>query len=212
MPDPTGGLLTAGLITGIGGAISGGAQKSAARNAATAQTNAANMAIDEQRAAREQMRTLLQPYVDAGSPALEGVLKLVGLSGDGGQAAAVAEQEASPLFQGIVRQGENAILQNASATGGLRGGNVQGALAQFRPAQLNEFIKQQYERMAGIAKMGQNSAAGVGEAGMTTANNIGTQFGNIGAAQAGNALARGQADTNMINSFLPAFRAMGGMF
>jgi hypothetical protein len=103
-------------------------------------------------------------------------------------------------------------LQNASATGGLRGGNVQGALGQFRPALLNQFIEQQYGRMAGIAGMGQNAAAGVGAAGMNTANQIGTQFGNIGQAQANQALARGQANIDMFSSFQPLAKAFGGMF
>jgi hypothetical protein len=210
MPDPTGGLLTAALVVGTGVA-SASSQKSAANTAARAQTANANLAIDEQRQAREQMRALLQPYVDAGNPALQGILGLTGLAGPDSQQAAFAQQEASPLFQGIARQGENAILQNASATGGLRGGNVQGALGQFRPALLNQFIEQQYGRMAGIANLGQNAAAGVGQAGMNTANQIGTQFGNIGAAQAGQALARGQANANMFGLPLQALGMMGGM-
>lgn len=212
MPDPTGGLLTAGIIAGIGGIANSSAKKSAANSAARAETNAANLAIGEQRDAREQMRMLLQPYVDAGNPALQGILGLTGLAGDGSQQAAFMQQEQSPMFQGIVRQGENAILQNASATGGLRGGNVQGALAQFRPALLNQFIEQQYGRMAGIAGMGQNAAAGVGQSGMNTANQIGTQFGNIGQAQANQALARGQANIDMFSSFQPLAKAFGGMF
>jgi hypothetical protein len=212
MPDPTGGLLTAGIIAGVGGIANSSAKKSAANSAARAETNAANMAIAEQRDAREQMRALLQPYVDAGNPALAGILGLTGLAGPGSQQAAFNQQEQSPLFQGIAQQGENAILQNASATGGLRGGNVQGALAQFRPALLNQFIEQQYGRMAGIAGMGQNAAAGVGTAGMNTANQIGAQFGNIGQAQANQALARGQANIDMFSSFQPLAKAFGGMF
>jgi len=208
MPDP----VTA-LVVG-GSSIAGGAIKSkAASSAAAAQTNAANMAIAEQRDAREQLRMLLQPYVDAGDPALQGILGLTGLAGPGSQQAAFMQQEQSPLFQGIARQGENAILQNASATGGLRGGNVQGALGQFRPALLNQFIEQQYGRLSGIAKLGQNSAAGVGEAGMMTANQIGAQFGNIGAAQAGRAIGIGNAwgdVANLPSRFLGM--AMGGGF
>ena len=194
MPDPIIGLITGGL-NGASGAI----KSKAASSAAAAQTNAANMAIAEQRDAREQMRALLQPYVDAGDPALQGILGLTGLAGPGSQQEAFMQQEQSPLFQGIARQGENAILQNASATGGLRGGNVQGALGKFRPALLNDFITQQYNRMAGIATTGQNAAAGVGARGMESANQIGAQFGNIGQAQAGRAIAQGNAFGGVLN-------------
>ncbi len=63
----------------------------------------------------------LSPYTTTGMEAQQG---------------AISGLEGSPIFQALARQGEDAILQNASATGGLRGGNVQGALGQFRPAAL----------------------------------------------------------------------------
>jgi len=109
------------------------------------------------------------------------------------QKEAIAQLEGSAAFQALARQGEEGILQNASATGGLRGGNVQGALAQFRPALLNQFIEQQYNRLGGLTKIGQASAAGVGAAGQEAATNIGTALTASGQAQAGNALAQGTA-------------------
>ena len=109
------------------------------------------------------------------------------------QQEAISQQEQSPFFQALVAQGEDAILQNASATGGLRGGNVQGALAQFRPSLLNAFIEQQYGRLGGMTELGQNSAAKVGAAGQTAATNIGNRLTEAGQARAGSALAQGQA-------------------
>ena len=96
-----------------------------------------------------------------------------------------------------MRQGEEGILQSASATGGLRGGNVQEALAKFRPEILSSLINQQYSRLGNIAGMGQSAAAGQASAGMNMASNIGNLYGQQGAAQAGAALARGQATANM---------------
>jgi hypothetical protein len=91
----------------------------------------------------------------------------------------------------LAQQGEEAILQNASATGGLRGGNVQGALAQFRPALLNQFLEQQYTRLGDLTKVGQASAAGVGASGITSATNIGQAYTQAGQARAGSIM--GQA-------------------
>jgi len=93
------------------------------------------------------------------------------------------------------------MLQQASATGGLRGGNVQGALAQFRPNILNQFLTQQYERLGGLARVGQTSAAGVGAAGMETAQNIGTNLQNVGAQRAGASLAQGQMYGDILGTF-----------
>lgn len=185
----------------IGTAIIGGVISSkSASKAADAQTYAADAAAAEARAAREELRTLMEPYVAAGTPGLQKQLNLLGLGTEQSQADAIAEQERSPLFQALARQGEDAILQNASATGGLRGGNTQGALAQFRPQLLDQFISQQYERLGGITRLGQNSAAGVGAAGLESANSIGAILQNKGAAIAGGALAQGQAWNNALGT------------
>lgn len=270
MPDPVSGIALGATV--VGGAI----QSKSAKKAANAQVQSNDAAIAEQRAAREQLERLLKPYTNAGIPALQGQLDLLGLGGgpattdwtayaqanpevmqaysrsgsafgqvaydpstgtyrqmpgngqsleqfaenyytttgqqaghdisqfrSGGDAAArqeaaVSAIEAQPMFQTLARQGEDAILQNASATGGLRGGNTQGALAQFRPSLLNQFINQQYQRLAGITALGQNSAAGVGAAGLDVAGGIGNIMMDSGAAQAGNALAQGSILSNGI--------------
>lgn len=192
MPDPI-----SGIIAGVGAIGSGIAGSKAAGKASDAQVQAAQLGVAEQRAAREQMRALLQPYVDAGGPALQQQMAALGLAGPEAQQTYVAGQEQSPIFQALARQGEESILQNASATGGLRGGNVQGALAQFRPAMLNQFLENQYAKLGGMTQLGQNSAAGVGNAGLNVAGNIGNLLQQSGAAQAGGALAQGQAWGNV---------------
>ena len=178
----------------VGSAVIGGVvASSSASKAASAQVQSAEAAAAEQRAAREELRTLLAPYTAAGTPALQAQMAALGLAGPEAQAEYVRGQEQSPIFQALARQGEEAILQKASATGGLRGGNVQGALAQFRPALLNQFLEQQYGRLGGMTTLGQQSAAGVGSAGMTAATNIGEALTAAGQARAGGALAQGQA-------------------
>ena len=185
----------------IGSAVIGGViQSKSASKAAEAQTQAAEAAAAEQRAAREELRALLAPYTAAGTPALQQQMAALGLSGPQAQQEYVTQQEQSPIFQALARQGEEAMLQNASATGGLRGGNLQGALAQFRPQLLNQFLEQQYQRLGGMTTLGQQSAAGVGSAGMTAATNIGQALTQAGQAQAGGALAQGRAWSNALGS------------
>jgi hypothetical protein len=91
-------------------------------------------------------------------------------------------------------------LQNAAATGGLRGGNVQGALAQFRPQVLSSLIEQQYNRLGGLATAGQNAAVGVGNAGMQTGQNVSNLLAEQGSARAGGTLAAAQTWGNVIGS------------
>lgn len=121
-----------------------------------------------------------------------------GTSAAQAQQAAISGIEQSPMFQALARQGEMGITQNASATGGLRGGNMQGALAQFRPALLNQQIQQQFQNLGGITSLGQSSAAGVGGAGMQAATNIGQAYTQAGQAQAGGYLGQANAFNNAL--------------
>ena len=201
-------------VIGAGATLIGGSmQASAASDAAGAQSAAAQAGIDEQRRQFDAVQKLLAPYVQAGNtalgglspyaqagaPALQQQMALAGLGGNQAQQAAINQIANSPLLQAQMRQGEQAMLQNASATGGLRGGNLQGALAQFRPQMLQQAITDQYGRLGGLtalgqtttqnlAQLGQSSAAGTGSAAMTTGSNIANLMGQQGAAQAGGAL------------------------
>ena len=183
----------------IGSAVIGGvAQSKAAKSAAASQTQAADKGIAEQRRQFDRIQKLLNPYVKAGGKGLRQQMALGGMSGRKEQRRAISAIERGAEFEELTRQGEEAILQNASATGGLRGGNTQGALAQFRPQVLSSLINQQYGRLGGLTSMGQNAAAGVGNAGMQTGQNISGLYGQQGAAAAGSAMAQGQAFGNVM--------------
>jgi hypothetical protein len=192
MPDP----VTA-VVAGVGSVAQGAIGASAAKKAGRAQADASALGVAETRAAREELARRIEPYAAAGTPALQQQMAALGLSGPEAQAAFTAQQEASPMFQALARQGEEAMLQQASATGGLRGGNIQGALAQFRPQLLNQFLEQQYNRLGGMTSLGQQSAAGVGTAGMQSASQISDLLAQAGAARAGSALGVGQAWGNV---------------
>lgn len=195
----------------LGGVMSSKAQKSAARSASNAQIQASEMGVEEQRRQFDAVQKLLKPYSDAGLSGLTGQQDLLGINGTAAQQTAIGNINNSAEMQTYLQQGENAILQNASATGGLRGGNTQAALAQFRPQLLNQLINQRYQNYAGLTSLGQNAAAGTGNAGMQTASNISNLYQQTGAAQAGAALAQGQASANMWNGVTGAIGQVAGM-
>lgn len=195
----------------VGGAMSSRAQKKAANSAANAQIQSSEMGVEEQRRQFDAVQKLLKPYADAGLSGLTGQQNLLGINGTAAQQAAINNINNSSEMQTYLQQGENAILQNASATGGLRGGNTQAALAQFRPQLLNQLINQRYQNLAGMTALGQNAAAGTGNAGMQTASNISNLYQQTGAAQAGAALANGQASANMWNGVTGAIGQVAGM-
>lgn len=184
-------------------------QEDAAQAAAGAQTAAADRGIEEQRRQFDEVVKLLKPYVEAGGGALDMQKDLLGMGGPEMQAAAIKSIEQSPEMMALTRQGEEAILARASATGGLRGGNTQSALAQFRPALLSQLINDRFAKLGGITQMGQASAAGQAAAGMQTGTNVSNLFGQIGAAQAGSELAQGNAAAGAANSIGSSISSLG---
>jgi hypothetical protein len=185
---------TLGNITGpVTGAKQAG---EAAERAAQTQAGMAQQGIDEQRRQFDQLVELLSPYREVGPQALAQQQSLLGLSGDQAQQEAIAQVANSPMMQALIEQKEKAILSNASATGGLRGGNTQAALAQYRPQLLATLLEDRYNKLGGLTTLGQQSAAGQASAGMQTGANVANLLGNQGAALAGGQMARGNVVRN----------------
>ena len=197
--------IALGIGTALASLVSGNQQSRAAARAANIQSESAQAGIDEQRRQFESVRSLLNPYATGGASAFQQQLNLLGLGQDGAQGDALQQIEQSDLFQSIVGQQEDAILQNASATGGLRGGNVQTALSKFRPQLLNSLLQQQLAHLGEISSIGQNAAAGVGNVGVTTGNNVSQLIQQQGAAEAGGVIER--ANHNPINGILSGLGA-----
>lgn len=197
MPDP----ITA-LVVGGSQFLGSRMQARAAGDAAAIQSEAAGEGIEEQRRQFDSLQALLKPYTEAGLPALEQQQAFLGLRGPEAERAAIERISGGERFQELTRQGEEAILSRASATGGLRGGNVQQALAQFRPQVLNQLIEEQYGRLGDMTTLGQRSAAGVGASGMQTGTNVSNLLAQQGAARAGGELGEARAFGQLFN--LPA--------
>jgi hypothetical protein len=211
----TWGMVAVAGATLVGGVLSANAQKDAADKAAGAQQGSAQAGIDQQNQRFDAVQKMLAPYQQAGIPAVKMQGDLAGTNGNDAQAAAIAQLQQSPMFTSQLQAGNNNILANASATGGLRGGNTQAALAQFSPALLAQTINDQYSRLGGLTSIGQNAAAGVGNAGMQTGNNVTNLLQQQGAAQAGDYLAQGKAQAGYINATTGAigqYFGMGGKF
>lgn len=201
-----------GAAVGIGGSIlSSKASSRAADRASDAQTAAAYAGIDEQgrqfdklQANYDKIRELLNPYIEAGSAGLEAQRSLLGLNGQEAQGQLINYLQTSPIYTSALKAGENAILQNASATGGLRGGNTQNALSRYSGDLLSTVIQNQLGSYGGLANSGQNAvnglgsnSAALGQAQTGISNNISNLLQQVGASQAGNAIAQGNAQQKM---------------
>ena len=205
-------MIGSAVVGGISSAQAARAQRSASRRATEAQERAAAASLEEQRRQFDVVQELFQPFVQAGTGTLAQQLNLIGAGGQEAQQQAISALQAGPEYQALVQSGEEAILSQAAATGGLRGGNVQRALSQYRPQVLSSLINQQYQRLGGITSIGQASAARQASQGSAISGGIAQTQADLGASLAQGQLAQGQATANMFGNIAGGFGQAAGMY
>ena len=151
--------------------------KSAAEKAASAATAASSTAAGYQIAALDYMKEREALPRQFSEQALKGLGGLYGMEGGTGNQQELIDQAiSSPLYQSIMggkKAGEESILRNASATGGLRSGDVQSNLYDYNTQLSNQALLQSYNQqlqglqgMAGLPNNTNNIAqatAGIGQ-------------------------------------------------
>ncbi len=249
-----------GIGTGVAGLAGSAVSAIGANSAADTQAGAAQAGIAEQQREFDTLRNLLQPYVDQGTgamPQLQGITKqeqgvatqtqgildnylgaltqlnnMTGVNGADKQQGWINSLTQNPLYTNAMNLGQQAILANASATGGLRGGNTIASLG-YLPGQIlsnvmGQQISNQQASLSGIngalngtqvlngiygqlggqfqnlINTGANAAAGTGNAAIATGNNITNLTGQIGQAQAGATTGTASAINGGINSLTSA--------
>lgn len=206
---------------GVGSAVAGIAgsamQSSAASDAANTQAQAANNASQLQWQQFQQMQQNLQPYMQLGPQNIPGLQSQLGrLQGMQFSFNPTMQQlEQTPGYQFTLNQGLNTVNNQLAAKGlNLSGAQARG-IADYTTGLASNTYQQQYEnalknfmtnygvqsdaynRLSGLVGLGENAAAGVGNAGLQTASTAGnfltsganaSAAGQIGSA---NALAGG---------------------
>lgn len=211
MPNPIVGALVSVGSGAIGGAINAYFGYRASKD----QQMAAQTGINEVQNRYTDFQNSMQPYATAGGSALNSQLALAGLGAPGSEQAQIDAIKNSPEFQSMLKTGETSILQNASATGGLRGGNTQAALATYSPQLLSQLVNERYSRLSGISSMGYGASSNIGAAGLSTGQLIAQLLADKGAAKAGGTMAIGQGISGLFGSAaqgLGTYYGMGGRF
>lgn len=176
-------MASAAIAAGasILGGITGG---KGASKAAKIQAKAYREGLAQQQAQWDQTQANFAPYLAAGNQGLQAYLNLLGLNGTGLQEQMIRDIKGGPEFASLYDTGADTILQNASATGGLRGGNTQNSLAQFGSGLLSNLIQQRLGNYGGLISTGSGSASGLGQLGQQNSNAQSQLLGQIGNANA----------------------------
>lgn len=192
--------LFGSILGAVGGLIGGNSANKATKKAQAAQIDFQNRALGEQQRQFDLTRSDFAPYLAAGTGGLKSLTDLIGINGADAQSAGLINIQNSPELAALIRNGEEAVLQNASATGGLRGGNIQTGLANFRADTFANQLQTQIARLAGLAGLGQGATDSVSAFGASNANNIANIYGQMGDATAAGILSRGGINSQLWNN------------
>ena len=189
--------------TAVVGAYSSNQAAKAAEGAANTQAAWQTQALEY----LKETEALPQEYREFALGELAGQVGY-GERGDVAQQEAIDRARQSPLYSAIMggrEAGEEAIIRQASATGGLRGGNLQEDLFTYSGQLQNQALLQSYQQqqqglqgLAGLPSLAPAIAGQMGAIGTTQAQG---QLGQAQAQQAG--LGMGvQTGISMANLFI----------
>lgn len=178
----------------VAGVASSAMSANQAGKANASQQQAAQNQLQLAQQQYDTMQTQISPYLAAGQTGLTDYGDLLGANGNDAQSAAISGIKAGPQYQGLMQTGNENILANASATGGLRGSNTSNTLANTSISTLNGLITQ---RLAGYGQLmggGLNAISG-----SQAASNVYQNSSNQASQNSANAAS--QYDAALSNSF-----------
>lgn len=202
----------------ISGGLSGQNAANASLQAASMQQQAANYSANLQHQQFLQMQANLEPYMQLGTQAMPQLMQMINNGGFQFNPTQ-AQLEQTPGYQFTLQQGLKGVDNSMSAKGlNLSGAQMKG-IDQYNTGLASNTYQQQYQNalqqyqtnygnLANLLSIGQNAAAGVGNAGLQNASNIGNTImsgANAGAAgQIGAANATTQGSQNLLGAGLAA--------
>jgi len=148
----TWGAVAGAAVGVVGGMMTSGDAGDAAQTAASADM-----------AALDYIKEIEKLPLEMRDKAMEQMAGFYGLPGyEGGGEALIQRAQESPYFSAMQGAGEEAILRQAGATGGLRSGNVQSNLAKYNQQLLSDAVDRQLSGLSGFAGFQPDARAGAG--------------------------------------------------
>jgi hypothetical protein len=208
MADPVTGAVMGGLglVNAITGSKTAKRQERAAVQAADKQAQAMTEASDKSTALQREMfnkqMEVFTPFLEAGAGALPYLQEYLTKQPERFEFKA-QDYTQTPEYQQIAQQAEQAVMRNQAATGGMRSGGAQAALAGISPQILQQLRNEDYQRQLQQYSVNQgaqtdayNRLMGIAGLGFGGAQQTGSAAGQFGSAAGQNAMMTGQALSN----------------
>lgn len=178
----------------VGGAIySANKQAGAAKDAANASNQASQNSIDEQKREFDLNQANQAPWLQAGKGALSQMQAL-----NGGDFSSFTQ---SPDYQFSLNQGLLGLDNSAASRGSLFSGGHSADVMKFAQGLASQNYGNYYNRLAGLAGVGQSSANQLGAYGQSMANSITGINQNNAANQTNSIYNKANAYSNMASQF-----------
>jgi hypothetical protein len=184
----------------------------AALQAGGIQAGAAQAAIPLQLEAFEGAQQRLGGFEQVGQAALGSRAALAGLGGIEGQQQAFAQIAESPGQRFIRDRQQRALLRNASAIGGLGGGNVRTALQEQAAGFAAQDIGAQRQELAQLSGGGLTAGLNLAQFGIGTAGTVGDLTQSAAQARATGILGAQQAQASGVEQAIGFGTALAEIF
>lgn len=202
------------------GLVGAGMNSAAARRMAAQQTEGLNNALNINNQMYEQTRKDQQPWVTAGTGALQGMQ-----DGDFQRDFTMGDFQADPGYAFRMAEGQKALERSAAAKGGLASGGTLKALTRYSQDmgaqeyqnaynRFNSDRDRRFGRLSSIAGMGQHATDMLQSANQFNASNAGNIYTGIGNANAAGTAGHWGAWGNTLSGLSKAgmnYGAMQGM-
>ena len=192
-------------------AVSAGASAYSSSQQSGATKKAANQSIAAQEAAEARLRADLAPYKAQGDNALMVAGALSGANGAEQYRNAMQDYfQADPGYAYSVSEGLKAVDAGAASRGLLRSGATLRAEQTLGTNLGNQQFGQFYNRLLGLAQMGQNASAQTGAGAMSAGQGIAQTAASAGAAQSQILGQEGQNYQQLIKNLYTGSQQSGG--
>jgi hypothetical protein len=200
--------IEAALLVGgglVGNYINSKGKQKAAAQQASGIRDATSQSLQTQERMFNQGQEATQGYRDRGEWAGD---QYKGLMSPQGQGDFASQYTQGPMFQMFEKQAEKSALRNASATGGLRTGQTNVALASIAPQLIQKAYMDKLQGLNALQGYGANAAGQTA----SLATGVGSNMGNT-QYQGGVAATNPQYDANtaMSNFYGDAVSTLGGV-
>ena len=196
-----------GILGAIGSIVGGLAQANAAKQAAKAQTNAAQNQLDFNKQIYGDQTKNFDPWLQSGQQGMQAYNSLLGL---GAAPAGFQGYQQSPGYKFQLSQGLDAAKSAAAAHGGLGNGSTLQALNNYGQGMANQDFQTYLNRLQAVSAAGQSAAGMQGQAAAQYGANGLAAMGSMGDARASGIMGASNALAGGINNAISGFGYMQG--